>query len=344
MRSEARVMASSDSNSETDAPALEARGLSKRYGSRHGQARGAVSAVDKLDLSLYRGKVAALVGQSGSGKSTSARLLALLERPDTGEILLDGVAAGRKATRAYRHAVQIILQDPFASLNPVHTIAYHFSRPLVLHGWARSRADIRSASIELLEQVSLIPGADYLTKLPHELSGGQRQRVSIALALAVRPRILLADEPVSMLDVSIRLGVLKLLRDLVAARDLALLYVTHDIASARYFADTIAVMYAGTILERGPAREVVEHPVHPYTRLLVAASPRGGRGDAAGAAGSAPLPQRPAGNRQVGVASSGGCPFASRCPLAEARCLTSPPIEVLVGAGHTSACLLSDPV
>jgi len=262
----------------TSAVALAASGLTKTYAGRWGRRRGdGAAAVAGVDLELRRGTISGLVGQSGSGKSTTARLLALLERRDAGTVLLDGAPAGVSPTNAYRRAVQMVFQDPFASLNPAHTIGYHLSRPLRVHHYARSRAEVRAQSIELLELVHLRPALDFLAKFPHQLSGGERQRVAIALALAVRPQVLLADEPVSMLDVSIRAGLLNLLRELADTQRLAVLYITHDIASARYFADTIAVMYAGRIVERGPASEVTSRPSHSYTKLLLAAAPQGGR-------------------------------------------------------------------
>jgi peptide/nickel transport system ATP-binding protein len=264
--------------------ALAASGLSKTYAGRwEPRRRPGTAAVAGVDLELRRGTITGLVGQSGSGKSTIAKLLALLERRDSGTVLLDGSPAGTSPTDAYRRAVQMVFQDPFASLNPAHTIGYHLSRPLRVHHYARSREEVRAQSVELLERVHLRPASEFLAKLPHQLSGGERQRVAIALALAVRPQVLLADEPVSMLDVSIRAGLLNLLRELADTQRLAVLYITHDIASARYFADTIAVMYAGRIVERGPARQVTERPEHAYTKLLISAAPQGGRGrDSAG--------------------------------------------------------------
>jgi peptide/nickel transport system ATP-binding protein len=258
--------------------ALTATGLVKTYASRwEPRRRPGTAAVAGVDLELRRGTITGLVGQSGSGKSTIAKLLALLERRDAGTVLLDGAQAGTAPTNAYRRAVQMVFQDPFASLNPAHTIGYHLSRPLRVHHYARARDEVRAQSIELLERVHLRPASEFLGKFPHQLSGGERQRVAIALALAVRPQVLLADEPVSMLDVSIRAGLLNLLRELADTQRLAVLYITHDIASARYFADTIAVMYAGRIVERGPARQVTERPEHAYTKLLLAAAPQGGQ-------------------------------------------------------------------
>ena len=179
----------------------------------------------------------------------------------------------RRAFRRYKSEVQLVFQDPFASLNPIHTVRYHLERPVRLHGQAGSTAEVRKEVDELLEQVRLTPAEQFASKYPHELSGGQRQRVSFARALAARPSVLLADEPVSMLDVSIRLEMLRLLDDLRRRLRLAMLYITHDIASARYFADEILVMYAGQIVERGPAEELTQQPAHPYTQLLVASAP-----------------------------------------------------------------------
>jgi peptide/nickel transport system ATP-binding protein len=319
-----------------DTVALAATGIMKTYAARRLRRRSPAAAVDGVDLELRRGMISALVGQSGSGKSTIAKLLALLERRDSGTVLLDGAPVGTSPTTAYRRAVQMVFQDPFASLNPAHTIGYHLSRPLRLHHYARSRAEVRSQSIHLLEQVKLRPAEEFLPKFPHQLSGGERQRAAIALALAVRPRVLLADEPVSMLDVSIRAGLLNLLRELADEQRLAVLYITHDIASARYFADTIAVMYAGRIMERGPAREVVERPGHPYTKLLLAAAPQGGRNRGL----PRPLPTRSGAPRSE---SSTGCVFALRCPQVMDRCTRSLPEAYPLDPGHHAACFLRQP-
>ena len=175
----------------------------------------------------------------------------------------------------------MVLQDPFSSLNPVHDVHYHLARPLIVHGKARRGRALDEAVADLLARVALTPPEAFMRKYPHELSGGQRQRVAIARALAARPRVLLADEPVSMLDVSIRLGILNLLADLRRAGHLAILYITHDIASARYLADSIMVMYAGQRVESGPAATVTDEPAHPYTRLLLNAAPDPDRAAAA---------------------------------------------------------------
>lgn len=252
---------------------LEFRGVSKRYRLRG--VREGLLAVDDVSFRLEPGKTVALVGQSGSGKSTIAKMLMQLERPTSGEILLDDQPIKRHGDglRRYRSAVQMVFQDPFASLNPYHDIAHHLARPLRLHGRAKNRAEVREQVDELLSRVRLTPPEDYVRKRPHELSGGQRQRVAIARALAPRPRILVADEPVSMLDVSIRLGVLNLLALLQREDDLGVLYITHDLATARHFSDEILVMYRGRIVERGPADDVILRPQHEYTKLLAAAAP-----------------------------------------------------------------------
>ena len=234
------------------------------------------SAVNDVSFNLYRGAVVGLVGESGSGKSTVAKLLAGQERLTSGSVRLNGQPvelAHRREFRQYKSEVQLVFQDPFSSLNPVHTVRYHLERPVKLHQRKRTRDEVDAELVALMEQVHLTPAEQFLAKYPHELSGGQRQRVSFARALAARPSVLLADEPVSMLDVSIRLEMLNLLDDLRERFHLALLYITHDIASARYFADEVLVMYAGEIVERGPAEQVTQEPAHPYTQLLVASAP-----------------------------------------------------------------------
>ncbi len=293
---------------------LEAATLSKEFRLSRGPHGQVLSAVNAVSFGLYRSAVVALVGESGSGKSTVARMLAGQERPSSGQILLDG-AEVRPWThgtfRAYKGEVQMVFQDPFASLNSVHTVRYTLGRPVRLHQRAKGREAIAAELVRLLERVRLTPPEQFLAKYPHELSGGQRQRVAIARALAARPRVLLADEPVSMLDVSIRLEVLDLIDELRSQFELAVLYVTHDIASARYFADDTLVMYAGEIVERGPSEDVTQRPAHPYTQLLLAAAPDpdrlGDRIEAGGVGG---------GVRRAGSALSTtvGCRFAPRCP------------------------------
>jgi peptide/nickel transport system ATP-binding protein len=231
--------------------------------------------VDDVSFELRRRRSVALVGASGSGKSTVARILARLETPTAGTVTLDGSPVGRggAATRAYHRQVQMIFQDPFSSLNPRHTVGYHLARPLRIHGHARGGSQEERAVHDLLRRVSLTPVGRVAAARPHELSGGQRQRVAIARALAPRPSVLLADEPVSMLDVSIRLEILHLL-DLLRNEDgLAVLYITHDLATARHFAAEILVMSEGSIVERGTPDDVILRPQHPYTRALADAAP-----------------------------------------------------------------------
>jgi peptide/nickel transport system ATP-binding protein len=315
-----------------------------------------VHAVDEIDIVLYRGRVTALVGESGSGKSTVARLLATLYPRTSGEITLHGKPVsvhGGRAFRAYARQVQMIFQDPFASLNPVHTIRYHLTRALKIHGNAgKGGAELQQALNTLLTRVNLTPPERYLDKFPHELSGGQRQRVSIARALGADPEVLLADEPVSMLDVSIRLGVLNLLRDLKERLNLAILYITHDIASARYFADNTLVMYAGRLVEGGDSETVTQQPAHPYTQLLVESAP-----DADRIVGTDSLVDRVAdtpedsahGEPPSLINPPAGCRFHPRCPHVMARCKVDLPprfsIPDLVGtneSGHWAACWLYD--
>lgn len=258
---------------------LEVKDLSKTFRLRSGLRSVALEAVKHVSFTLDPGRTVALVGQSGSGKSTVARIIAQLESPTAGDILLDGKSFGRhgRALREYRDDVQMIFQDPFASLNPFHTIEHHLARPLQLHGKAKGREQVRAKVIELLQRVNLEPAADFVDRRPHELSGGQRQRVAIARALAPGPRILIADEPVSMLDVSIRLGVLNLLARLQREENLCVLYITHDLATARHFSDEILVMYRGEVVERGPADDVILRPQADFTKLLAAAAPEPSR-------------------------------------------------------------------
>ncbi|WUJ71866.1 ABC transporter ATP-binding protein [Kribbella soli] len=321
---------------------LEAEGLTKHFPVRRGvrdllsREHKVVHAVDDIKLTLRRGRVTALVGESGSGKSTVARLMAQLYGRTSGDIRLHGesvtVHGGRKF-RAYARRVQMIFQDPFASLNPTHTVRYHLTRSLRIHG---REGELEQNLRNLLEQVQLTPPERYLDKFPHELSGGQRQRVSIARALGADPEALLADEPVSMLDVSIRLGVLNLLRDLKERLNLAILYITHDIASARYFADETLVMYAGRLVEGGESETVTQNPAHPYTQLLIDSAPDPDR------LGELSTPEDQAGGEPPSlIAPPTGCRFHPRCVHAMPKCSTElPPRFELPAQGHWAACWL----
>ncbi|MDB5588401.1 MAG: transporter ATP-binding protein [Devosia sp.] len=291
-------------------------------------------ALSGVSLKLVSGRALALVGESGSGKSTCARMLARVYSPQRGRITFEGedISAfkGRRLDQ-YRSDVQMVFQDPFGSLNPVQTIGYHLERPIRLH-----RPDLRGAAVNeemlaLLDRVGLKPAADYLARRPHELSGGQRQRVAIARALSVQPVVLLADEPTSMLDVSVRLGILNLLEDMKVQRNLAALYITHDIATARYFAEDTAVLYAGHLVEQGPSEEITERPQHPYTQLLIEAVPNPARKIST-------TRTRRATDIPLWTNKSVGCPFVSRCPRVTAICKQVMPDPVFVGAAHSVRC------
>ena len=327
-------------------PVLEATGLGKTFqvsGPRAAGGRRKVVAVEGVDLTLCAGSTVALVGESGSGKSTVARLLAQLLPASSGEVRLHGKPVHPRTgwqRRRYVGEVQLLLQDPFASLNPVHTIRYQLTRVLRLHGNHPGRRRIEDELEELLATVQLHPAQQFLDKYPHELSGGQLQRIAIARTLAASPSVLLLDEPVSMLDVSIRLGILNLLSTLKEQQHLATLYITHDIASARYFADEILVMYRGHVVERGPSESVTQHPAHPYTQLLIESAPdpaRRGRD-------AAEMPGIGQGGGAAAAAAPAGCPFSRRCPYAMPVCSTQMPAATSVGTdGHQVRCWLNSP-
>ncbi|CAM3756583.1 ABC transporter ATP-binding protein [Isoptericola cucumis] len=247
--------------------------LVKEYTMRTGLRRSRLRAVDHVSLDLVPGRTVALVGESGSGKSTIAKILTRMESPTSGtvDVRLDDGTPVRGAL--YRRQVQMVFQDPFASLNPFHSIEHHVARPLRIHQRTRTADETHERVVEMLERVNLTPGAEFAARRPHELSGGQRQRVAIARALAPGSQVLIADEPVSMLDVSIRLGVLNLLGRLQREDRLAVLYITHDLATARHFSDEIVVLYRGRVVERGPADAVILDPHHDYTKLLAMAAP-----------------------------------------------------------------------
>ena len=303
---------------------LEVRDLSKTFKNVH--------AVEDVSFTLQPGRITALVGESGSGKSTIARLLVRLYKPTAGTIQLGDrdVARDRskRSLRRYRSQVQMIFQDPFGSLNPAKTIHHHIARPLKIHGIVPDH-EVDARVHELLQTVGLVPPQHVAAKYPHQLSGGQRQRVAIARALAVEPTVLLADEPTSMLDVSIRIGILNLMLQLKEERQIAFLYVTHDLASARYVADDILVMYAGQIVEQGPIEQVLAAPLHPYTQLLLSAVP--------GASGRIRI--RPAQTE----APLAGCRFVDRCPLAIAVCSEITPRLVEARPQQSARCHVNAP-
>jgi len=298
-------------------PLLTVQSLRKEFSSGGIFARSTqLVAVNNVTFSLDRGEGVALVGESGSGKSTIARLLLRLIKPDGGRILLDGTDVlarePRKASMAYRGRVQMVFQDPFGSLNPVHTVAHHLARPLLRHGKA-GKGDVAARSVALLKTVGLEPPEDFLHRHPYELSGGQRQRVAVARALAVEPDLLVADEPTSMLDVSIRVGILNLLARLKKDRRLAILLITHDLASARYLADRFLVLYRGRVVEAGPSRDLIASPAHPYTRTLLASASDASRA----------LPGSRSGKTPGGAET--GCPYYGLCSERMEVCRTVDP-------------------
>jgi len=333
--------------------ALTVTDLTVDYRQRGG---GHLRAVDGLSFALEPGQTLALVGESGSGKSTVVRTLSRFVKPSSGAITLGdaGRSGGRRAKRReYHKTLQLVFQDPFSSLNPMHTVAHHLRRPLLLHGGLKRGAQLDAAVLDLLRSVNLTPAEDVARKHPHELSGGQRQRVAIARALATNPQVLLADEPVSMLDVSIRLEILNLLDRLKRDRDLALLYVTHDLATARHFSSQIMVMYRGEVVERGSSDQVILHPAHPYTQMLAAAAPDPTMTRAQLAEARAQRAERrdtrAAEHRESALDQ--GCRFRSRCPFAMDICTKRPP-DLPVGteersdeagrAVHVARCWLLD--
>ena len=322
-------------------PLLDVRGLKVEFRQRRGliataagRPAGRVLAVDGVDLAVSSGELVALVGESGCGKTTTALATVGLQPATGGQILLRGTdLAGIPAGRAkeIRRRVQMIFQDPYESLDPRFTVRRTVTEPLEVHGVGGDHEAMATAA---LERVGLTPASTYLDRHPHQLSGGQRQRVAIAAALVLEPELLVADEPVSMLDTSVRAGVLDLLARL--RRDgMGILMITHDLSTAAAYADRIAVMYLGRIVEQGPARTVVGDPRHPYTRALVAAVPRSdGRGR--------DLSLMPKGETPDAAHVPSGCRFHPRCPVAQDRCAGTDPELRDLGESRSAACLLLD--
>ncbi len=263
---------SSTATSET--PIIEMRHISRWFMKN----RQRVPVIQDVSLSVQPNETLCIVGESGCGKTTTGKMMVGLLEPSQGEILIEGQPRESytgKAKASLRRELQIVHQDPFASLNPAHTVEQILSFPLVRHKLVKNRAELRQRIWELLKLVELTPPGDIVGKYPHQLSGGQRQRVSIARALTVNPRLIVADEAVSMVDVSIRIGLLNMLRELRARLGLAIVFITHDLALAKYFAreGRIAVMYLGRVVEIGSTPDVIDHPAHPYTRALLSAVP-----------------------------------------------------------------------
>jgi peptide/nickel transport system ATP-binding protein len=329
----------------TDPPVLEVRDLVTRYPIRRGvlgtlrrEPQQAVHAVEGVSLSLSAGEMLALVGESGCGKTTVAQSIIRLVDPVSGTIELDGrdlTGLSQRALRPIRRSVQMIYQDPYESLDPRLRVRQAIEEPLVIHHVGGDRTERRRLIEEALARVELTPPSMFLERFPHELSGGQRQRVAIAASLVLDPKVLVADEPVSMLDVSVRAGVLRLLDGLRRSGNLSVLMITHDLSTAAHFADRIAVMYLGRIVEEGPARQVVRDPQHPYTKALLSVVPKRDpreRSELQILTGEPPNPVEP----------PSGCRFHPRCPVALDRCRTEDPaLRDVPGADeHRAACVL----
>jgi peptide/nickel transport system ATP-binding protein len=310
--------------------------LVKQFQIGRGRARSIVHAVNDVSFQIREREIFGLAGESGSGKTTVARVIARLYTETSGGINLGGElmpkTMRRKELLDFRKRVQMIFQDPFSSLNPLHTVRHILRRPLVVHHIVR-RDRIDDRVVELLEECGLRPAASFIDKYPHELSGGQRQRVGIARALAVKPLLLLADEPTSMLDVSIRLDIMNLILDLKEKENIACLFVTHDLAGAHYISDRLAVLYAGVICETGPSDEVINDPLHPYTQLLRTAAPKP-------ELGLRPDPIDIPGDVPDLTAIPPGCPFAPRCPRVMDACRSGLPPLIPIGEERFVRCVL----
>ncbi|USD64800.1 ABC transporter ATP-binding protein [Vibrio sp. SCSIO 43136] len=296
-------------------------------------------AINDVSFKMYKSRGLSVVGESGSGKSTTAKMIAKMYAPTGGTIEYKGrdiqSITSRKDTMHYREGVQMVWQDPFGSLNPTHNIFHHIARPLLIHKKVdpRNKKELEERVYDLLEQVGLIPPKETAQKFPHQLSGGQRQRVNLARNIAVGAEVVLADEPTSMLDVSIRAGVLNLMEEMKFEKEMSLLYITHDIATARYIAEDLAVMYVGHMVEWGDTEEIIHDPQHPYTQLLVSAVPDPKKS----------IHEKLKGNKgeiPLWTPESAGCPFAGRCTHASDKCREQLPGVTQLSDNHFVRCYL----
>ncbi|MYM59482.1 ATP-binding cassette domain-containing protein [Vibrio sp. OCN044] len=296
-------------------------------------------AINDVSFKMYKSRGLSVVGESGSGKSTTAKMIAKMYAPNSGSIHYKGKDLAsfrsRSELKSYRKGVQMVWQDPFGSLNPTHNIFHHLARPLLIHKKVatNNKKELQDRVYALLEQVGLMPAKETASKFPHQLSGGQRQRVNLARNIAVEAEVVLADEPTSMLDVSIRAGVLNLMEEMKFEKKMSLLYITHDIATARYIAEDIAVMYVGHMVEWGDTEEVIHQPQHPYTQLLISAVPDPSKSihtQLDGNKGDIPL----------WTPSSSGCPFAARCPHSTQKCKQQLPEITQLSSNHFVRCHL----
>ena len=325
--------------SRTDEPVLEVRGLVKHFPLTQGilfkKQVGAVRAVDGIDLKLYKGETLGLVGESGCGKSTTARLLMRLDQPTEGQILFHGEDIAQlsgKALKAVRRNIQIVLQDPYSSLNPRMTVGDIVGEPFQIHKDVAPRGSRRKMVQELLEVVGLNP--EHINRYPHQFSGGQRQRIGIARGLALRPEIIVCDEPVSALDVSVQAQVINLFEKLQDEFGLSYVFIAHDLSVVRHISDRVSVMYLGKVVETGDEEQIYERPTHPYTQALLSAVPvpdptlRGHR-DQIMLEGDVPSPANP----------PSGCRFRTRCWKAQSVCAQDEPaLIVRADLDHPSAC------
>jgi peptide/nickel transport system ATP-binding protein len=316
-------------------PLLRTERLTRHFRIGSALSQKTLHAVDDVSFTIGEHEIVALAGESGSGKSTICRLLARIYRPTSGEVFFEGKKLSsirsRRDRLRYSGLAPMVFQDPFASINPVFRVSHGVLRGLKLHRPDLTSSQRYDEACRVFDVVGLSPAADVLERYPHELSGGQRQRVGFAQALAMKPRLILADEPVSMLDVSIRIGLLNLMATLRDNEDVSILFITHDLASARYIADRLIVMYAGQIAETGPMEEVLSAPKHPYTQLLLSAAP-----DPRAPLGVSAETDR--GEPPKVINPTPGCRFRWRCPIAIDECHSITPALKPIADGHEAAC------